>query len=374
MKLRTFNAVLATASTAAVVGILTSQVTAAPSQSDWRSATQSAPAATLAEKMNSGYAEFVYRKFTEYSDGQVKFSVNPIAMGRMTELKDIRLSDVTGTPKVRFEEAFEGEANRTAIVAPRFSRWTENETKNPDDEQTGQGLDAAGLPMAEGRYRVLSVRATIGGAATSYNALEMCWKSKQWCFVYDPVFDATSRVSSIARFRAEDAASKAVTDVTAQALLPTCVFSKNKSQSVKEVTQNGFSKSAIDVLNNNRKVGTINVGDAYIYARCAATASKTCYATKTNVYGTPKDNYADYSGYRNMSSGYKAACHRVTKFSTSGAKFGVLARTGCTFNWNNASLKYSVSGTGSSLNSSAAIRGIELIETNVRYTDTCVIK
>ncbi|MES2672400.1 MAG: hypothetical protein V4673_18525 [Pseudomonadota bacterium] len=365
------NTLLVAVLAVAVVGILNAQNTSAQPQDVWRSLEPSRAAGARAMTNRSGFAEKIYEKFTEFSDRKVVFAVKPIAEGGMQELKNIRLSDITGKPTVIFENGL----SQKAIVAPRLLPSSARITNNPDDAQTGQGLEDAGFPMAEGRYRVFSIRANVDGSDVSYHSVEMCWQSKNWCFVYDPIFNVTSRVFQVARSRKGDPAKGSATLLSVEpSAFPTCVM-KNSGKTGVDYITNGFTKTVYDLFSPNKEIGKISVGYTSLNARCHLITTRVCNPEATSIGGTSLPPYAATSIGR-MQSGYKAACDKIAKFGVSGTSFAMLARTGCAYtdSVNPVALDYTLTGSGSSTNSTRYARGFGVVEKNHRYADTCIIK
>jgi len=160
------------------------------------------PARDESARDPSTYAEALYADYAaaaDLPDGRrgVELEVRTAAAGALPELAGRSIESVVGLPAYRIE-AGDGALRISDVrfVALDLAKVDAGELATTVDD-----LDEAGLPLAEGRYRVLDVAAAIGGDARRHRAVELCWSSLDHCVVFDPAIEFLDSIVSGQRQR-----------------------------------------------------------------------------------------------------------------------------------------------------------------------------
>lgn len=141
------------------------------------------------------YAERLYADFSAASSQVVVFKLKTLAEGGMSQLEGRRFAEIAGEPtyRIAFDETREskfvdGSFDKSYIAGDR----TELDGRVDD-------FDVVGRRFKEGRYRLLSITATLKGETRRHQALEFCWDTDNHCVVFDPQIELMD--SMVANYR-----------------------------------------------------------------------------------------------------------------------------------------------------------------------------
>ena len=125
----------------------------------------------------TGYAEGIYADYAAASGRQVAFSLGVLESGQLRQLEGRSFKQILGAPT----HLLDVDEDRLTLRNPRFRQ----DLKGYDATELRagvEGFDAVGLPVELGRYRRLSVQATVDGRTRRHEAIEMCWD--KLCLLY----------------------------------------------------------------------------------------------------------------------------------------------------------------------------------------------
>ncbi|MEO8672908.1 MAG: hypothetical protein ABI411_16435 [Tahibacter sp.] len=137
-------------------------------------------AAPLSAANQEGYAERLYADYAA-AGSDVSFDVTETASGALKELSGLTLARVAG-PTTYALESSEGALTLSDVKIVNDSARADS----GEADLSIDGFDSAGWPIAEGTYRNLAIRVSVGKDVQSHNAVEFCWAAKNHCVVYDP--------------------------------------------------------------------------------------------------------------------------------------------------------------------------------------------
>ncbi|MBL8261502.1 MAG: hypothetical protein JNM58_03680 [Xanthomonadaceae bacterium] len=141
------------------------------------------------------YAERLYSDFSAASDHIVVFKLKTVAEGGMDQLEGRRFAEIAGEPNYRI--AFD-ETRDSKFVDGSFDKTYIAKERSELDGGVDD-FDVVGRPYKEGRYRLLSVTATLNGETRRHQALEFCWDTDNHCVVFDPQIELMD--SMVANYR-----------------------------------------------------------------------------------------------------------------------------------------------------------------------------
>lgn len=304
-----------------------------------------------------GYAEAIYSDFTAASANTVSFQVRTLASGQMSRLAGRTFSQLTGEPAYRL--AFE-ETRAIGIASPRFSAATA-QTDRTELDGGVEEFDVVGLPVRQGRYRLLAITAQTGGESREHRALEFCWDARSHCVVYDPQIEFLDSVVNNYRSARADGYGPIIQEqkpvvsdqITTMAV---CRLASNRN-----IVGRSSSWGARTITYKN--VYTITVVEKYMGAQqvgitCTASCAPAMY------------------GYSYLSSawtniGFSADCANKHVTGTTGGKGTAVSESKCTHQAiGGANADVSVNGSGASIGLSWNLSG-SVDSTGGALTDTC---
>lgn len=279
------------------------------------------------------YAEGIYADFAAASDTAVSFEVQTVNAGPLKRLEGRSFAELVGEPAYRLQ--FE-ETRSSRINSPAFQPVPSQIDRSELDGGV-EGFDVVGFPVNKGSYRVLQVRANIGGETREHRSLEFCWKAQDHCVVYDPQIEfLDSVVNNYRTAKAEGYGPRiqeqaASTDgISTQAV---CRLASNTS-----IIGRSLTWSARTVTYKNI-YGMTLVSKSLGGQRVGITCNSSCYPA---MYG-----------YSNASSGwgtlgYNTDCGWKHGTGTTGRKGKAVSETKCTHTFaGTARADVTLKGTGS---------------------------
>jgi hypothetical protein len=172
--------------------LLTVPVAAAALENDNAGAPSRVPTRT--------YAERLYADYAADSEKDVQIQVTAAAAGALPDLAGRTLESIVGLPAHHLE-ANDGPLTLTGT---RFEPLDLDRVNASELGSVVDGFDAAGLPLAEGSYRLLEVAVSIDGERREHRAAEFCWHGLGRCVVFDPTIEFLDSIVSGHRQRKAD--------------------------------------------------------------------------------------------------------------------------------------------------------------------------
>lgn len=130
------------------------------------------------------YAAIVYGEFQNASDGAITFRMTTLATGAATNIAGQTVqTTLGGVPDYWIDHEALGNQIDQLTVGPRDptqDEWTQDVNLSPN-------FDNQGYPVSAATYRLLSVNGTIQGTSLTWESLELCWSSQNYCIIMDPV-------------------------------------------------------------------------------------------------------------------------------------------------------------------------------------------
>lgn len=155
------------------------------------------------------YAEKAYASYQQAARGKIAFVLEITRKGALAEISARPFADLLGVPAhwvvfntngTQIDEVLRGPRNRD------IDEWS-------NTPPSLAGVEEAGLPIADGAYRLLDVAVDMNGEITKHKALEICWQKQGHCAVVDPVLvglDSFHR--NVTRFEKEGLVKQTVID------------------------------------------------------------------------------------------------------------------------------------------------------------------
>jgi len=306
-----------------------------------------------------GYAEELYKDFSEQSNGALTFSVNTVDEGELNQLQDVRVARLIGFPSYRVSA--EDTATSIAKVDLHDSVTLDKAQRTDLLGDNVQAFEDEGLPLSEGRYRVLSVTVSTGKRTLEHLALEACWEARGHCFVVDyHVEFVDSIVNGIREQKARGYAMKSVSEPAASlAKAGTCGLASNRSLKSRQFHLPAYSREKKRFT--GRVLYRVNVGELKVGVRC----DSSCTA---QPWGFVNGSTGNSTGI------FSTACSDALQFAREGRTVRQVGKTGCAHKATlNAKFDLSVEGRGTlGLEINHAATGS--VEMNAKhYQDSCAL-
>jgi len=148
-----------------------------------------APGPATGERELSGsypvntYADKVYASYERAAGTKIHFAIDTLSHGSLSEIANRPLQDLLGVPANWVVFDTNGSEIAEVLRGPRNPEIDEWSKTPPSLE----GVEAAGLPIADGAYRLMKVAVEMNGETLEHKALEVCWQKEGHCAVVDPV-------------------------------------------------------------------------------------------------------------------------------------------------------------------------------------------
>jgi len=297
----------------------------------------------------NAYAEGVYGDYQAATKDQVRFELTTLQTGALEEISDRSINETLGVPATWLEMSQQGTEIVGVRLAPRDA--AQDEWAAP---VLLSGFEEMGLALADGTYRLLSVRATLegeGGAASEHSALEVCWEAQGHCIVMDPVvlqLDAFSQTRR--RLLAEGWASEMTPgEVVARpssdgfTALASCTLNSHPTWTAAHLNYGGYwvdYKNVFGMTLVHKDVGAQRAG-----VSCYVASDGAC---KSSGYGFSNTS----SCWANL--GYTCDCDNTGNhigLSADGSTVKSWSETRCTHSlFADASVSWTIEGVGSGFN------------------------
>lgn len=261
------------------------------------------------------YAEHLYADYSTASSRAIDFLVKPVEQGPMAQLEGLMFSRITGEPAYRiiFDETRDG-----MLINGRFEPADLAMDRTELDARIDD-FDLVGRPYMAGRYRLLSITATLRDESRHHLALEFCWDASNHCVVFDPQIDLMD--STVANHRVaktqgigpvvnEARATVSITDGKAAQ----CGLSSNRGIKARTLT---WGARRIEYRNMfGITVVVKNLGMQQVGISCDAACMP-----RMQARSMPSTAWANV--------GYSAACDNGTVMGTTGRNGKAVAETRC---------------------------------------------
>lgn len=267
---------------------------------------------------NEGYAETVYRDFTELHQGAVAFELRTLASGPLNELRGAALADITGMP------TYTVTIDESDFMWPTagFARFDRSALLVDDLDFQIDGFAQVGNPLELGAYRLLQVTVNAGKASQQHQAVEFCWAVQNHCVVFDPSVNyLDSEVNSYRAARAagwrleihEEPADGLVNGARPKS--GTCGLASNP-----DIKSRRYYRAA-------RTVEIKNTAGAWVVVRKHIGAAEAGIRCNSSCY-------PDLFGYANTSSASATLprsvdCDNETNAGRTGRRGKMIVKTGC---------------------------------------------
>jgi hypothetical protein len=308
----------------------------------------------------SGYADGIYADFAMASGQQIAFKLGTLESGSLRQLEGRSFGQILGTPRHRLEVDEDRLDLRNARIRGDLQGFDASELKGGVE-----GFEVVGLPLDMGRYRRLSIQATVAGRTIRHEALELCWDKLGHCVVYDPSIAFIDSIVNNRRLAkaagygprvqyGEAAAKKTATGEVGT--LAACGLASNPAYISKWLTWASWTQRYKNVY--GMTLVTKNLGGQQSGIRC----NSSCYPAPF--------------GYSNTSSGsgtlgYNVECDNGYNYGSTGRTGRWVAQTKCAHRFaGDATAIVTRSGSGSGVTLSWNTNGG--VDSNGGYfTDTC---
>lgn len=246
----------------------------------------------------SNYAEGVYADFAKASSSRVSFEVRTIASGPMRQLEGRSIAQVIGEP--RYQLGFE-ETRDSRVVGAAFAPTAARIDRTALDGGV-EGFDVVGLPVGQGHYRNLSVRASASGQVRTHQAIEFCWDAQDHCVVYDPQIEFLDSVVNNYRLAKAEGDGTRIEEIPA----PVATGIGGRPDVTIQASCRLASNHGIIGLKVTSPSRTVTYKNIY----GMTLVKKTLGAQQRGITCTSSCNPAMY-GYSNASSGYGSLGYEV---------------------------------------------------------------
>jgi hypothetical protein len=275
----------------------------------------SAFAAPLAKRAD--YADKIYTEYADSADDKMSFDLNVVAQGKLKDLTGKKFSEIIGTPQRKLTASDDG----FVTASHAFQNIQPNSAELADLNRTVADFEAAGYPVADGKYRILDVVTTMGRDVSSHKAIEFCWKKQFHCVLLDPSIEFIDSIANNRiRLMAEGAGPK-VTTVASGAvegvasLAGVCGLASNHAVKQKTVTyaaRNIKYRNLLNAVLVNKDLGGQQSG---------VSCDTSC---KPKPYGY--SNVSSAQGYL----GWRTACANNSGLGITGTTAKYIGKTLCT--------------------------------------------
>lgn len=304
-----------------------------------------------------GYADDIYADYARASSQQVTFEIREISSGPLKQLEGRSFADVVGMPSYHIEADDSPLALRNVRVKADPGVIDRHEL-----DAGVEGFDAVGLPVDLGRYRILSVKASIKGVPRQHKAIEMCWDGQGHCVVFDPniVFlDSivnNQRLAKASGYRAHIEGGRSDAAGGGIGTQAVCGLASNPSWTWKQLTWGAWGVSYKDIFGIT--LARKDLGSQQSGIRCNAS----CYPAP---YGYSNSS----SGYGNL--GYSVDCGWEHNSGVTGRTGKWVSETKCAHKLiGSARADVTLRGTGSGVSLAWDTNG-GIDSNGGAFTDTC---
>lgn len=306
------------------------------------------------------YAERLYADFSTASDQAVVFKLKTVAEGNMAQLEGRTFGEIAGEPNYRI--AFE-ETRDSKLVDGNFDKTYIAKERTELDGRVDD-FDIVGRPHKEGRYRLLSVTATLKGETRRHHALEFCWETSSHCVVFDPQIELMdSMVANYRQAKAEGIGPEVIEEAATTAFVDgqaagTCGLASNRG--IKSRTLSWGARN----LTYKNLYGIVVVVKNLAPQRAGISCDRSCMPqmhADSNVS----------SAWANV--GFSATCANAWNTGTTGKNGKAIAETRCTHKAiGSASASVSRAGKGSGISLAWHLSG-SVDGTGGSLSDSCSV-